>query len=167
MFTLLTMVAILAADPAPAETGTPRKPHPLAPSLPELTEKEEAEIDRIIDRFIKADTGKLGGAEGRSAIDDFKELGPESTFALIRGFNKSAHIDHSCPALTISRKLTSILRSSNDVDLLQFAKENIGAGAKQTKYGDVIRQLKMSCSQRITYAKNLPNTEIRNVPKPK
>ena len=112
------------------------------------------------------DTGKLGGADGRKAIEDFKELGPEATFALIRGFNKSAHISHSCPALTISRRLTAILRSSNDVNLLQFAKENIGVGAKKTKYGDVISELKMGCTQRITALKNAPNAEIRNRPKP-
>ena len=69
----------------------------MAPSLPELTDKEEAELDRIIDRFIQADTGKIAGSEARKAMDDFKELGPEATFALLRGFNKSAHIDHKLP----------------------------------------------------------------------
>jgi hypothetical protein len=166
MFAVCTLLVLLGADPAPKETGTPRKPHPLAPSLPELTDKEEAAIDRIIDRFIQADTGKLGGAEAKSAIADFKQLGPEATFALIRGFNKAAHIEHSCPALTISRKLTSILRASDDIDLLQFAKENVGAGAKKTKYGDVIREVKMGCSQRISAVKRNPATELRNVPPP-
>ena len=153
-------------DPAPKDSAlkTPRKPNPLAPSLPELTEKEDAEIDRVIDRFIKADTGKIGGEEARSAIADFKDLGPEATFGLIRGFNKSAHIDHSCPALTIARKLTTILRSTEDVDLLQYAKENIGAGPKKNKYADTIRDLKMGCNQRITAVKNKPVPNLKEVP---
>lgn len=167
MFTVCTLLAALAADPAPKESGTPRKPHPLAPSLPELTDKEEAELDRIIDKFIAADTGKLTGPEAKSAMDQFKELGPEATFALIRGFNKSAHIDHSCPALTIGRKLTAILRSSDDSELLLFAKENVGAGVKKTRHGDVVRQIKMGCSQRITYLKNKPTPKLINVPPPK
>ncbi len=166
MFAIGALLLVLAADPTAKDGETPRKPHPLAPSLPELTDKEEAEIDAIVDRFIQADTGKLVGADARKAMDEFKQLGPEASFALIRGFNKSAHIDHSCPALTISRKLTSILRPSNDVDLLQYAKENIGAGVKKTKYGDIIRELKMGCTQRITTLKNAPPSEIRNGPKP-
>src|SRR5688572_22305512 len=94
-------VALLPlGDPQPP-TGkienTPRKPHPLAPSLPELSEEEEAKIDAIIDRFIEADTGKLHGPEAKKALQDFHRLGPEATFALIRGMNKAAAIDHSCP----------------------------------------------------------------------
>jgi hypothetical protein len=168
MLAVCTLLVILAADPAPPkDSGTPRKPHPLAPSLPELTDKEEAELDRLIDKFIAADTGKLSGLDAKKAMDDFKQLGPEASFALIRGFNKSAHIGHSCPALTIGRKLTSILRATNDIELLQFAKENVGAGVKKTRHGDVIREIKMGCTQRITYVKNLPNPEPRNVPPPK
>ena len=164
MFTVCTLLVMLGADPAPKDSGTPRKPNPLAPSLPELTDKEEAEIDKIVDRFIQADTGKLGGADAKEAIAKFKELGPEATFALIRGFNKSAHISHSSPALTISRKLTSMLRASDDIDLLQYAKENVGVGAKNTKYGDVIREVKLGCSQRISYVKNKPVSQLKNVP---
>jgi hypothetical protein len=167
MITICALLVTLAADPAPApkDSSTPRNPNPLAPSLPELTDKEEAELDRIIDQFIAADTGKLRGPEAKKAIDEFKQLGPEATFALLRGFNKSAHIDHSCPALTISRKLTSILRSSDDVKLLMYAKENIGVGVKKTRYRDIIDELKSGCTQRITALKNAPNPEIRNRPK--
>jgi hypothetical protein len=167
MFAVYTLLVLLAAEPSPKDSGTPRKPHPLAPSLPELTDKEEAAIDAIIDKFIAADTGKLSGSEAKKAIDEFKQLGPEATFALIRGFNKSAHIDHSCPALTIGRKLTAILRSSDDIDLLQFAKENVGAGVKKTRHGDVIREIKLGCSQRIAYVKNKPTSKLENVPPPK
>src|SRR4051794_30279116 len=68
MLAICALLLTLAADPIPKETGTPRKPHPLAPSLPELTDKEEAELDRAIDRFIQADTGKLAGADAKKAM---------------------------------------------------------------------------------------------------
>jgi hypothetical protein len=162
MGAICAMLMILGADPEPKETGTPRKPHPLAPSLPLLTDKEEAEFDRIISKFIEADTGKLSGPAAKQAIDDFKSLGPEATFALIRGFNKSAHIDHSCPALTIGRKLTGFLSRTADVDLLQYTRENIGIGVRKTRHGEVIQELKLGCSRRITALKNAPVPKIVN-----
>jgi hypothetical protein len=162
MHTICTLLLIIATDPDPKETGTPRKPHPLAPSLPLLTDKEEAELDAIVNKFIDADTGKLGGQAAKNAIDDFKSLGPEATFALIRGFNKSAHIDHSCPALTIARKLTGFLSRTADTELLQYAKENIGVGVRKTKHGDVIQDLKLGCTRRITALKNAPPPKVVN-----
>src|SRR5205085_5707284 len=108
--------------------ATPRKPSPFAPSLPELTEEEEAKFDAIVDRFIQYDTGRLRGPDAKKALEDFQRLGPEATFALIRGLNRAAAIDHSCPALTIGRKLSGILKTTKDTELLQFARENVGAG---------------------------------------
>src|SRR6516162_845753 len=59
--TVLALTAVLfAADPAP-DAKPMRKPHPLAPSLPELTKEEEEKLDDIINRFIRADTGQLQG----------------------------------------------------------------------------------------------------------
>lgn len=162
MTTLCFVFLMLAADPDPKETGTPRMRHPLAPSLPLLTDKEEAQLDAIINKFIDADTGKLTGPAAKSALDEFKSLGPEATFALIRGFNRSAHIDHSCPALTIARKLTGTLSRSDDIDLLQYAKENIGAGVRKTRHADVIQDLKSGCSRRITAIKNAPLPKVNN-----
>ena len=69
---------------------TPRQPNPFAPSLPQLTDEEEKQLDDTVERFIAADTGKQTGPNAKKAIDDFKELGPEATFALIRGMNKAA-----------------------------------------------------------------------------
>src|SRR4051812_31200629 len=118
----LAFAALLAADPAPRPEAT-RQPHPLAPSLPQLTEEEEGELDRIIDRFILYDTGRLPGAEGGKALQEFERLGPEATFALVRGMNRAARIEHSCPAVVIARKLSRILLASNDPELLEFARE--------------------------------------------
>src|SRR5260370_42166624 len=95
-----TFFISLAMTLVPAQDAkTPRPPHPLAPSLPLLTDKEYADIDAIIERFIQYDIGKLKGAEGRKALADFLALGPEAVFSLIDGFNRAANLEHSCPAV--------------------------------------------------------------------
>jgi len=136
------------------DSQTPRKPHPLVPSLPELTDEEEKKLDAIIDRFIEADTGQLKASEAKKAMDEFKALGPEAFFALIRGLNKSANIDHSCPALTIAKKLNGTLRTSTDTELLQYARENIGLGVKKSRHMDAIKDLKLTSSLRLNALKS-------------
>jgi hypothetical protein len=140
------------ADPprTGAMTSTPRKPHPLAPSLPELSEEEEKQIDAVIDRFIEADTGKLQGPAARKALQEFHRLGPEATFALIRGMNKAAAIDHSCPAVTIAKKLHTFFTKTGDTQLLQYARENIGLGVTRSRHMGVLKDLKMTCTLRQT-----------------
>lgn len=136
----LTAAVLIAAEPARTESS--RKPNPFAPSLPQLTDEEEAELDRIIDRFILFDTGKLKGEEGKKALADFQKLGPEATFALIRGLNRAAAIESSCPAVVIGKKLNTILRSTTDAELLEFARENIGIGVEQSRHMGVIKDLR-------------------------
>src|SRR5262249_41517993 len=143
--------ALPADDPksAPQKTSkSERKPNPLAPSLPETTEEEEEKFDKIIDRFILYDTGKLPGPEGKKALEDFKSLPPESVFALIRGLNRAAAINHSCPALVIARRIASQMRTTNDRELLQFARENVGAGVERAQHGAVLKELKYECTRR-------------------
>jgi hypothetical protein len=132
----------------PAQTEKPRESHPLAPSLPLLTEKEEEKVDDTVDRFIQYDMGQLRGEEGRKALKEFRELGPETIPGLIRGLNRAAKIESSCPAVTIAKKLAVMLRASNDPDLLEFARENVGAGITQSRHMGVIRDLKMVCIMR-------------------
>ena len=55
--TLLTAVlaAFLSADPATtADDPPPRKPNPLAPSLPQLTSEEEDALDKVIGSLARA-----------------------------------------------------------------------------------------------------------------
>jgi hypothetical protein len=115
------LLGVLLCLNAAAEPKEPRKPNPFAPSLPLLTQEEEKELDRIIDRFMQYDIGRLQGEEGKQALRDFEKLGPEATFALIRGLNRAAEIDHTCPALVIAKKLSRILMASTDEQLLEFA----------------------------------------------
>jgi hypothetical protein len=139
-----------------AQTDKPRESHPLAPSLPLLTDKEEEKIDDTVDRFIQYDMGQLRNEEGRKALKEFRELGPEAIPGLIRGLNRAAKIESSCPAVTIAKKLAVMLRASNDPDLLEFARENVGAGITQSRHMGVIRDLKMVCIMRKRSVGNNP-----------
>jgi hypothetical protein len=143
----LALVAFLPADP-PSRKDAPRERHPLAPSLPLLTEEEEAKIERIIDRFVAYDIGKLRGPEGLKALDDFKRLGPEAIPMLIDGLNRTANYQHTCPAVIIARKLGALLVASDDQELLDFARENIGAGVTAKRHVGVIKDLRVACMLR-------------------
>jgi len=140
------LLLVVGQELSPEES--PRKLNPLAPSLPLLTKEEERKLDDIVDKFIEYDIGNLPGPEGKAAFKAFHNLGPEATFALIRGLNKSAKIDHSCPALTIARKLSGILRTSNDGRLLEYARENVGAGVERSKHMDAIKDVRMTATTR-------------------
>jgi hypothetical protein len=167
MFIACTFLAglMLCADPPktkPSDDGTtPKKRHPFAPSLPETTKEEEDKFDKVIDRFILADTGKLKGPEFKQAMEDFEKLPPESIFALIRGMNKSAKIDHSCPALTIAKRIHKQMRVSNDIDLLTFARGNIGAGVERSRHADAIKDLRVAIGKRISTVSNTAPPVIR------
>ena len=50
------------------------KSSPYAPSLPYLTKEEEGKLDKIIDRFMLYDIGRLQGEAARKALKDFKEV---------------------------------------------------------------------------------------------
>jgi hypothetical protein len=144
--TLLTLALVLAADADLKDS--PRKPHPFAPSLPEHTDEEEERLDRIIDAWILYDSGQLGGEAGRKARSDFQKLGPESIFALIRGLNRAAEIEHSCPVVTIAKKIHALLFASDDLELLEFARENIGIGVKGNRHLAVIKDLRFNSTMR-------------------
>ncbi|HEX5271791.1 MAG TPA: hypothetical protein VFW33_14940 [Gemmataceae bacterium] len=141
----LTLAVVISGDP-----DTPRKANPLAPSLPLLTDEEEDKLDAVIDRFIKADVGELRGDDYKKALQEFDKIGPEGIPALIRGLNRAATIEGSCPAVVIAKKLAKMLNSSEDRELLQFARENIGAGVGRTRHSGVLAELRVACAVRST-----------------
>lgn len=145
--TLLTFILMMPI--ADQDGFKDRKPNPLAPSIPELTEQEEAQLDYIINRFMLADIGQLRGLEARKAFTDFSRLGPEAIPALLRGLNRSAGINDSCPVVVIAKKLNQLLRVSTDEDLLQLAREQIGAGVGPTRHGAVLKDLRLSVTFRL------------------
>jgi hypothetical protein len=111
-------------------------------------EDKETKFDQIIDRFIEYDTGKLHGPEAKQAVADFTSLGNDAIPALIRGLNRAAKIEHSCPAVTIAKKLNRMFRASRSPELLEFARENIGAGVTESRHMGVIRDLRVVCMLR-------------------
>ena len=117
---LVLGLALVAGD----GQSKPRKPSAIAPSLPALTKEEEAKLDEIIDRLIQADTGRLRGAAGRKAVEEFEALKSEAIPALIRGLNKAARSNYTCPVLMIRKKLTKLLMASTDQVLLEFARSH-------------------------------------------
>jgi uncharacterized protein YejL (UPF0352 family) len=147
---ILSATMLVSADPGSSKDDKPveRKPNPWAPSLPQLTEDEEKQLDEIINRFILFDTGKLAGEEGKKAKEEFDKLGIDATFALIRGLNRAAKLEDSCPTVVIAKKLSRIFATTEDKDLLDFAKDNVGAGAKGTRHAAALDDLKLSCSLR-------------------
>src|SRR5437016_5561132 len=120
------------------------------------SDDREKKFDQIIDRFIEYDTGKLPGSEGKEALSDFRQLGPEALPALIRGLNRAAKIEHSCPAVTIAKKLNRMLRNTTDLELLEFARENMGAGVTQSRHMGVIRDLRVVCMVRKRLVAQMP-----------
>lgn len=141
-FLSITLAILLAAD-TKLTTETPRKPNPFAPSLPLLSDEEEEALDAKIDRFIAQDIGQLKGEEGKKALAEFRNLGPEASFALIRGLNRAARIEESCPAVIIAKKLGALLGASTDMELLEFARENIGAGIERSRHMAVLKDLRV------------------------
>jgi hypothetical protein len=144
----LTLATLLAADPPSSAKDRPREPNPFAPSLPLLTDEEEDNLDRIIDNFIRYDSGKLSGAEARKAKAEFDKLGPEAIPALIRGLNRAAAIEDSCPAVVIAKVLGRMLSGSDDMKLMDFVRDNVGAGVGASRHGAVLRDLKFAATMR-------------------
>lgn len=128
----------------------PREASAIAPSLPKLSDEQEAKLDAIIDRFILFDTGKLSGDSGQKAKADFQKLGIESTPALLRGLQKASRIDHSCPVAMITQKLRGILLTSNDSELLDFARDEISAAVEDSRHSLLLRDLRA----RVTIQRN-------------
>lgn len=165
--TNLVLTLTLFALTQTGDKETPRQPNPLAPSLPVLTKEEAERYEAVINRFIKFDIGKLTGGEGKKALDNFNRLPAEAIFELIEGFNRAAAMEHSCPAVIIGRKILKIINGSQDMDLLLFAKENVGAGVSAKRHQGMIREVQFGILLRkgelqrrgiVAGAKNLPAT---------
>ena len=139
----------------------PREPHPLAPSLPQLTKEEYQRYKKIVDDFILYDIGQLKGAAGLKALQDFNNLGPEATLVLIEGLNEAANMKSSCPAVIIGKKLGRLLRGTRDRDLLDYTRTTVGIGVTAQRHMGVIRDLKVACITRKSYLQR------NNIPQPR
>jgi hypothetical protein len=134
-----------------AKTKDPKekpKRSPYAPSLPYLTKEEEDKLDKIVDRFMEYDIGRLQGREGAKALKEFKDLGPEAIPALVRGLNRAAKIEHSCPCVVIAQKLGKLLAASEDQELMEFVRDEIGSGVGHTSHAGVLKDLRFAVTLR-------------------
>lgn len=120
---LIATLALAGGDPY---GDRPR--HPLAPSLPLLSEKENAKLEAVVERFIRLEMGNLPKSQEQEAKDALYRLGPESIFALVDGFNRAARVESSCATVTIGKKIESIVRTSSDLEMIQYVRENLGVG---------------------------------------
>jgi hypothetical protein len=128
MTTILLVFTLTVCAADTPDTKEKPKHSPYAPSLPYLTKEEEEKIDEIIDRFMLYDIGRLQGEAARKALKDFKDLGPEAIPALVRGLNRAATIEHSCPVVVIAQKIGKLLGTSEDRELLEFVRDSVGRG---------------------------------------
>ncbi len=150
---VLIMLIMLQSGPEPAK----RQAHPLAPSLPLLTEAEEAKYDGIVNRFIQYDLGKLPGEAGQKAKADFLKLSSDSIPALFRGLQKSSKLDHSCPVAMISQKLKSFLLKSEDSELLEFARDEITSALEGSRHAPLLQDMRLGVTLRKKFVQaNLP-----------
>src|SRR5207248_4251459 len=81
---------------------------------------------------------------GVKALREFRKLGPEAIPALIRGINRAAAINHSCPVTVIAEKMRRLLASSRDVKLMQFVRDEVGAGVGPTRHAAVLQDLRVA-----------------------
>jgi hypothetical protein len=136
---LVLGLVLIAAD----TESRPRKASAIAPSLRAITREEEEKFDEIVNRFIRADTGGLKGPAARKALQELEALKPEAIPALIRGLNRAARLNATCPVLTIHKKLSKMLLSSNDQVLLEYARDEIGADIGRSWYAGTLRDLRV------------------------
>ncbi len=155
MHTLICVSAIFVVAQVPVDLRD-RERHPLAPTLPRLTDEESKKIDAVIERLIQADIGKIRGDDAKKANEDFNRLGPEAIFNLIDGLNRAANMESSCPAVIIAKKVARVLTTTDDMELLVFAKENIGAGVTAKRHLNVLKDLQSMILLRQGALRNTP-----------
>lgn len=142
----LLLILLIIGQTVPI-TGK-REPNPLAPSLPLLSEAEEARYDKIVNQFIKYDLGQLPGAEGLKAKNDFLKLTSESIPALFRGLQISSKLEHSCPVAMISQKLKSFLLKSEDDELLDYARDELTSALEGSRHAPLLQDMRLGVTLR-------------------
>jgi hypothetical protein len=148
-------VMLLIASGVAAAQETQRKSHPLAPSLPLLSDKENKKIEAIINRFILYDSGKLPGADGKKVLAEFDALGPEAIPQLLLGLGRAAALQESCPVVIIGRKLKKLLAGTKDGQLLDYARECAGGAGAARRHLGTLQDFRMACMMRKSYLQRM------------
>jgi HEAT repeat protein len=129
---------------------TDTRPIPLPVSIPQSGKSEQDRYNYIVDRFIEYDIGRLRGREGQKALEDFQRLDADSIPALVRGVNKAANIQSSCPIYVIVGRLRQLLMTTEDPAVLASAVENLGKGVPPgAPYGQMLAPLRQEGERRL------------------
>ena len=148
MVTTFIFALLFGLSPYQADSPSFRLPHPLAPSLPQLSDAEEDELDGIIDRFMLFDVGRLPGPAGQQALKQFEALKSDAIPALLRGLARSARLDHDCPVTVIARRLRDLLLRSTDRTLLAFARDEVDS-VDLRRHRGIVTDLKVRLTGRL------------------
>lgn len=132
----------------------------LTPDKERVTPEKMAEYNQIVDRFIQYHAGKLTGADGQKAVNDFQKLTIDAIPALVRGVNDTALLGDS-PIFLVARKVQTLLEKSDDLEMLSYCVANVGKGLLNAPHQDAVNALKAFCEKQMEIkkkelGKNLP-----------
>lgn len=130
--------------------------------LGENSEAEEERLDKIVNDFILHD---LGARPNPGSARELESLGAEAIPAIVRGINKSAGYSHSCPVTVLAAKLISLIKQSDDPEVLRFIRFEVGAGTKTVRYAGLLNRVKTETTLRQAELTRLAKIAEKNRPK--
>lgn len=136
-----------------------------SPEVLRLDPIKQDEYKRIVEQFILYDIGRLSGTEGQKALENFQRLGEDAIPALVHGANNSADMNYSCPIIVIRSKLSSLLQQSNNLDLLTYARDQLGKGRTKTRYQHILDSTRQQCEGRVRMIEADLSSRIEQVTK--
>jgi hypothetical protein len=140
-------------DSSPAPASADRAKTPKAKARADKPDR----FDAVVDAFIDYDIGKLRGAQGFKANQDFHALsGDEVIPALVRGANKAAKMQNSCPIIMIAMKLQSHLQQAKSREALQYAAAHLDSSGANMVYGSYIDSLRAGARTMLRQFDGLP-----------
>ena len=124
---------------------------PFGPAVSSARAQQPADqYDRIVEDFIQYDIGQLRGQQGRAANSQFQSLQSEQAIpSLVRGVNRAARLRQSCPVIAVSAKLQSLLQATANVDVLQWAADNLDRSTSGATYGTYLDNMRQIVNHRL------------------
>jgi HEAT repeat protein len=124
----------------------------------------ESHYDKIVDDFIAFDIGQMTGEEGQRAHAAFQNMNDDEAIpALIRGMNKAARIENSCPVIVIGNKLNSMLASSKNPRHLRAAVKELDSSGPNVYFAGMVESLRQAADQMLSTMTNTKPTITREV----
>lgn len=110
---------------------------------------KEAEIERVVGRFILADIGRLSGPERAHAFAEFEQLDHHALPQIVDGLNYSVEMGASCPISVMSKKLYHLIDTCEDREMLQSLTYQIGANVESGEWHGELAELRRACEQKL------------------